>query len=90
VKILGEGKISKKLTIVAGWYSKSAHEGILKAGGTAQNVKGQTFEFPKPKKIFVPREEVKKPKKVEAALEAEAAAKPAAEGKAAAETKPAE
>src|SRR4051812_3317811 len=28
VKILGNGKLSKKLTIVAGWYSKSAHEQI--------------------------------------------------------------
>jgi large subunit ribosomal protein L15 len=56
VKILGEGAISKKLTIVAGWYSKSAHEKITQAGGTAQNVKGETFEFPKPKKKFIPRE----------------------------------
>src|SRR5205823_2708768 len=44
VKILGEGKLSKKLTVVAGWYSKSAHEQINKAGGTAQNLKGEAFE----------------------------------------------
>jgi len=56
VKILGEGAISKKLTIVAGWYSKSAHEKITQAGGTAQNAKGEAFEFPKPKKKFIPRE----------------------------------
>src|SRR5205823_3374804 len=56
VKILGDGKISKKLTIVAGWYSKSAHEKITQAGGTAQNLKGEPFEFPKPKKKFVLRE----------------------------------
>src|SRR4051794_23880608 len=56
VKVLGEGSISKKLTIVAGWYSKSAHEKITQAGGTAQNVKGEAFEFPKPKKKFVKRE----------------------------------
>ncbi len=56
VKILGEGSISKKLTIVAGWYSKSAHEKITQAGGTPQNAQGQAFEFPKPKKQFVPRE----------------------------------
>jgi large subunit ribosomal protein L15 len=60
VKILGEGKLSKKLTIVAGWYSRSAYEQINKAGGVAQNLKGEAFEFPKPKKKFVPREKVKK------------------------------
>src|SRR5437868_9494658 len=56
VKVLGDGKISKKLTNVAGWYSKSAHEKITAAGGTAQNLKGEAFELPKPKKKFVPRE----------------------------------
>jgi len=56
VKILGEGAISKKLTIIAGWYSKSAHEKITQAGGAAQNPKGEAFEFPKPKKKFVLRE----------------------------------
>ena len=56
VKILGEGAIKKKLIILAGWYSKTAHEKITQAGGEAQNLKGQPFEFPKPKKIFVPRE----------------------------------
>jgi len=90
VKILGEGKVSKKLTIVAGWYSKSAHERIAKAGGIAQNLKGEAFEFPKPKKKFVPREPTKKPKKMEAAAEGEAEAKPATEAKPAAETKPAD
>ena len=62
VKVQSEGGIKKKLTISAGWYSKSAHEAILAAGGVAQNVKGETFAFPKPKKIFIPREPVKKPK----------------------------
>ena len=56
VKILGEGAISKKLTITAGWYSKSAHEKITQAGGTALNLKGEAFAFPKPKKKFVKRE----------------------------------
>ncbi len=60
VKILGDGKVDRKLTVVAGWYSKSAHEKITAAGGTAQDTKGQTFEFPKPKKKFIPREPVKK------------------------------
>src|SRR5688572_17194190 len=46
VKILGNGELSKKLTVLAGWYSKSAHEKIAKAGGAAQNVKGEAFDFP--------------------------------------------
>ena len=65
MKILGEGELTKKLTVVAGWYSKSAHEKIIDAGGTAQNVKGEAFEFPKPKKKFIPREPVKKVKKAD-------------------------
>jgi large subunit ribosomal protein L15 len=59
VKILGNGDLSKKLTVSAGWYSKSAHEKITKAGGSAQNLKGEAFEFPKPKKKFVKREKPK-------------------------------
>src|SRR5436190_17256790 len=77
VKILGEGKLTKKLTIVAGWYSRLAHEQINKAGGVAQNLKGEAFEFPKPKKKFVPREKVSK-KAAAAAAEEEAPAAPAA------------
>jgi large subunit ribosomal protein L15 len=72
VKILGQGKLSKKLSVVAGWYSKSAHEAITKLGGAAQNLKGEAFEFPKEKKKFVPRE--KAPKKAAASEEAPAAA----------------
>src|SRR5688572_7634949 len=56
VKILGDGGLTKKLTVQAGWYSKSAHEKITKAGGSAKNLKGDAFEFPKPKKKFIPRE----------------------------------
>jgi large subunit ribosomal protein L15 len=56
VKILGHGAISKRLTVLAGWYSKSAFEKIAAAGGAAQNLKGEAFEFPKPKKKFVPRD----------------------------------
>jgi large subunit ribosomal protein L15 len=52
VKILGDGNLSKKLTVVAGWYSRSAHQKITAAGGTAQDAKGQTFVFPKPKPRF--------------------------------------
>src|SRR6186713_1723955 len=39
VKILGNGAITKKLTVVAGWYSKSAHQKITDAGGAANNIK---------------------------------------------------
>ena len=85
VKILGEGKLTKKLTIVAGWYSKSAHGRILKAGGTAQNAKGETFAYPKEKKKFVKREAVKKVKTEEAPVEADKSKAPKPEG----ETKPA-
>lgn len=59
VKILGTGELTKKLNITAGWYSKSAHEQITKLGGTANDLKGGTFEFPKPKAIFVKREKAK-------------------------------
>jgi large subunit ribosomal protein L15 len=70
VKILGDGELGKKLTIMAGWYSKSALEKITKAGGSAQTLKGEAFEFPKPKKKFIPREHAaKKSKKAEAAEE---------------------
>jgi large subunit ribosomal protein L15 len=77
VKILGDGELTKKLTVVAGWYSRSALAKIQAAGGTAQDTKGQTFEFPKPKKKFIPREPVKKNK----AVAEEPEAKPAAEAK---------
>lgn len=79
VKILGDGKLSKKLTIVAGGYSRAAHERITTAGGAAQNLKGETFEFPKPKKKFEKREGgSKKAKKPAAeAPSAEPAAPPA-------------
>lgn len=74
VKILGDGAISKKLTVVAGWYSRSAHQKITEAGGTAKNLKGEAFEFPKPKKKFIPREPVKKSKASAESAPAEAAA----------------
>ena len=69
VKILGDGKLTKKLTVIAGWYSRSAFDKITAAGGEAQNLKGATFEFPKPKKQFVPREGAKKPSKKAAQAE---------------------
>jgi len=86
VKILGNGEISKKLVVTAGWYSKSALEKITTAGGTAQNPKGEAFVFPKPKKKFVVRPKEKKAEAAAAAAPAAAApAKPAATETAAAE-----
>jgi len=63
VKILGEGAFSRKLIIVAGKFSKSAFDKIAQVGATAQNLKGEPFAFAKPKKKFIPREVVKKPRK---------------------------
>lgn len=56
LKILGQGEIGKKLTVQADWYSRSAYDKIIQAGGTALNSRGKPFEFPKPKKKFEPRE----------------------------------
>jgi|SRR5687768_10629959 len=97
VKILGNGELTKKLTVMAGWYSKSAHEKISAAGGTPQDLKGAAFEFPKPKKKFVKREGApggggKKSKKQqqgdEAPAEGAAPAAPAAAAAPAAEEAP--
>ena len=77
VKILGQGKLTKKLTIVAGWYSKTALEAVTKLGGTAQNLKGEAFAFPKEKKKFVPREKVAKKVVTEEAAPAAAPEAPA-------------
>jgi len=88
VKVLGEGEVSKKLTVVAGKFSRSAYDKITAAGGAPQNLKGEPYQFPKVKKKFVLREPVKKAKKgaEEAPAEAAEATKPAA---AAPEAKPA-
>jgi len=60
VKILAEGELTKKLTVHAGWFSKTAHGAIIKLGGAALNAAGNPFEFPKVKKKFVLRAKVKK------------------------------
>jgi large subunit ribosomal protein L15 len=60
IKILGNGELTRKLTVIAGWYSKSAHQKITSAGGAAQNLKGEEFQFPKPKPRFIPRAPKKK------------------------------
>jgi large subunit ribosomal protein L15 len=38
VKILGDGELSKKLTVVAGKFTKQASDKIVKAGGTTQTL----------------------------------------------------
>jgi large subunit ribosomal protein L15 len=39
VKVLGDGKLSKALTVKAHRFSRSAREGITAAGGTAEELK---------------------------------------------------
>jgi large subunit ribosomal protein L15 len=74
VKILGDGTLSKKLNVTAGWYSKSAHEKITGAGGTAKNTKGEDFKFPKPTPRFDHKNQGKKGKKAVEGAPAEGAA----------------
>ena len=38
VKILGDGEVTKKLTVIAGKFTKQAEEKITKAGGTVQKL----------------------------------------------------
>jgi len=71
VKILGDGEISKKLNITAGFFTKSALDKITKAGGKALNLKGEAFTTPKEKAVFVKRDK-KKPVVAEEAAPAEA------------------
>jgi large subunit ribosomal protein L15 len=85
VKILGSGELTKKLTVSAGWYSKSAHAKITELGGAAQNLKGENFEFPKVKKKFIPREKPAKKIAADAGEAPAAAATPAAAPEAPAE-----
>lgn len=68
IKILANGELTKKVTIKANWYSKSALTKMAALGGECLNVEGAKFELPKPKKKFVKRDPEKK--------EAPVAAKP--------------
>jgi large subunit ribosomal protein L15 len=77
VKILGVGDVTKKLTVVAHGFSKSAREKIEKAGGTVRYLRGEP-EPPKPKR------------KAPAPAAEEPAEAPAAEESPAAEAEPAE
>jgi large subunit ribosomal protein L15 len=82
VKVLGDGSLDRNLTVVAGWYSRSAVQKITAAGGAAHNAKGEAFVFPKPKfrKRSVPDQ-----KKLDDAAAAAAAAPAADEAPAKAE-----
>ena len=76
VKILGNGKLTKKLTITASRFSKSAFAALTELGATMQNPKGETYQLPKKKKKFVVRPKAKKVEEVPAAPAAAAEAKP--------------
>lgn len=69
VRILGDGELTKKLTVKADHFSKSAAEKIAKAGGTADTL-------PKPKKPVRNKMGSKK-KAIKAAAAAKAAPKTA-------------
>lgn len=43
-KVLGQGKMTKKLTVQAAAFSKSAKEAIVKAGGQAEIIKDRKKE----------------------------------------------
>ena len=83
VKILAEGTLTKKLTIKAAWYSKSALVKIAEVGAVALNAKGEKFELPKPKKKFIKRiaPKVGEPKAEQAKAEPAKEEAPAAEAK---------
>ena len=50
VKILGVGELSKKLTVAAHGFSKTAREKIEAAGGTVRYLRGEPDDKPKPSK----------------------------------------
>ena len=94
LKILGEGEISSKLTILADAFSKSAIEKIEAAGGAVQSPKGEAYTPAKVKKHVDPAEKFARKqsgnrKRTAAAPAADAPASEAAPA-AAAEEKPAE
>jgi large subunit ribosomal protein L15 len=74
VKVLGDGSMSKRLTVIAGAFSRSAYEKIIQGGGAAQNLKGEPYQLPKEKKQPAPPVEAKtakqeRPKKSKKAAE---------------------
>jgi large subunit ribosomal protein L15 len=71
VKILGSGDLTKKLTVSAHLFSKSAREKIEGAGGSITWLRGEPKPKPKPKK-----ERKRKPPVEQPEAEAEAAEEP--------------
>ncbi len=71
VKILGNGNLSRRLTVQAGHFSKSALEKIAQAGGVAQDSRGEPFVLPSEKKKGAAKGKAKADKaaKAEAAAE---------------------
>ncbi len=49
VKILGSGKLSRRLIVLAAAFSRSAHKAITEAGGEAQDTVGQPYQFREPR-----------------------------------------
>jgi large subunit ribosomal protein L15 len=73
VKILGEGELTKKLTVSAHGFSKSAVEKIEAAGGTVTWLRGEPVEKKRKKKKHkpaAPAAEVDEPETDDAELEA--------------------
>jgi len=93
VKVLGDGAITKKLTLVAGAYSKSALQKIQASGGTAQNLKGEAYTPAKVKPSIDPAKKWERKQQQKKGSGKKAAAAAPAEGEKPAEAaaeKPAE
>jgi large subunit ribosomal protein L15 len=92
VKVLGNGEITKKLTLVAGAYSKSALEKLAAVGGTAQNLKGEAYTPAKVKPAIDPAKKWERKQQQKKGSGKKAAAAAPAEGEKPAEgaEKPAE
>jgi large subunit ribosomal protein L15 len=92
VKVLGNGEITKKLTLVAGAYSKSALEKLAAVGGTAQNLKGEAYPPAKDKPAIDPAKKWERKQQQKKGSGKKAAAAAPAEGEKPAEgaEKPAE
>jgi large subunit ribosomal protein L15 len=86
LKVLGDGKITKKVTIQAAAFSKSALAKIQEIGGTAHDAKGEAYVPTKPRRKVDPakqweRKQQQKAGSKKAAPAAAADAKPADEAK---------
>lgn len=89
IVILGRGELTKKLTIRAERFTKTASEKILAAGGKAQKIGAKAVPTKKAKAIKVKPEVVEEVKPVKAKVEAVVEAKPVkAKAETATEAKP--